>query len=107
MTNSNNDDHRKETDTNGLIVIKNIRKQFGKNVVLDGTSLNIEKGKTTVVIGPSGCGKTVLIKHLIVLLRPDDGEVYFDGQRIDNLPEDKLRHIRTRYGFLFQGGALF
>ncbi|MDD5459327.1 MAG: ABC transporter ATP-binding protein [Phycisphaerae bacterium] len=103
----NNGEHLKETDIGGVIVLKNIRKQFGEKVVLDGISLNIEKGKTTVVIGPSGCGKTVLIKHLIVLLRPDEGEVYFDGQRIDHLSEDKLRGIRTRYGFLFQGGALF
>ncbi|HDZ69095.1 MAG TPA: ATP-binding cassette domain-containing protein, partial [Phycisphaerales bacterium] len=70
-------------------------------------SLAIEKGKTTVVIGPSGCGKTVLIKHLIVLLRPSAGEVYFEKRRIDNLSESELNKIRTHYGFLFQGGALF
>jgi phospholipid/cholesterol/gamma-HCH transport system ATP-binding protein len=59
------------------------------------------------VIGPSGCGKTVLIKHLIVLLRPTAGEVYFKGERIDNLSEQELNEVRTHYGFLFQGGALF
>jgi phospholipid/cholesterol/gamma-HCH transport system ATP-binding protein len=92
---------------NGAIVLKNLTRKFGKNVVLDNISLTIEKGKTTVVIGPSGCGKTVLIKHLILLLRPSAGEVYFGKQRIDNLPEHKLNKIRTHYGFLFQGGALF
>jgi phospholipid/cholesterol/gamma-HCH transport system ATP-binding protein len=74
---------------------------------LDGINLTIEKGKTTVVIGPSGCGKTVLIKHLIILLRPSDGEVYFKNRRIDNLPEAELNKVRTHFGFLFQGGALF
>jgi len=96
-----------EKTSNGLITLKNLTKKFGNNVVLDNISLTIEKGKTTVVIGPSGCGKTVLIKHLIVLLRPSAGEVYFGKQRIDNLPEHELDKIRTHYGFLFQGGALF
>jgi len=92
---------------NNTIVVKNLTKKFGDKVVLDSVSLAIEKGKTTVVIGPSGCGKTVLIKHFIVLLRPSSGEVYFKGQRIDNLSEKELNKMRTRYGFLFQGGALF
>jgi phospholipid/cholesterol/gamma-HCH transport system ATP-binding protein len=60
-----------------------------------------------VVIGPSGCGKTVLVKNFIVLLRPSSGEVYFKNRRIDNLSEKELNNIRTHYGFLFQGGALF
>ncbi len=77
-------------------------KKFGSNVVLDNISLTIEKGKTTVIIGPSGCGKTVLVKHLIVLLRPSSGEVYFKDRRIDNLDENQLNKIRTHFGFLFQ-----
>ncbi len=91
----------------GIIVLKNITKKFGANVVLDNVSLTVEKGKTTVVIGPSGCGKTVLVKHLIVLLRPSSGEVYFKEKRIDDISERQLNEIRTHYGFLFQGGALF
>ena len=94
-------------NSNDVIVVKNLTKKFGDNMVLDNVSLGIEKGKTTVVIGPSGCGKTVLIKHFIVLLRPSSGEVYFKKQRIDNLNESELGKIRTHYGFLFQGGALF
>ena len=90
-----------------IIVLKNINKSFGSNVVLDDISLSFEKGKTTVIIGPSGCGKTVLIKHIIVLLRPDSGRVYFHDQRIDNMQEKQLNAVRTRMGFLFQGGALF
>jgi len=69
-------------------------------MVLDNISLSIEKGKTTVVIGPSGCGKTVLVKHLIALLRPTSGEVYFDDRRIDNLSEQALNEVRTHFGFL-------
>jgi len=94
-------------DDNSIIVLKNITKKFGDSVVLDDISLSIKKGKTTVILGPSGCGKTVLLKHLIVLLRPSSGEVYFKNNRIDDLPEHELDKIRTHYGFLFQGGALF
>ena len=107
MVESNENSSAPEKSSNGVITLKSLTKKFGKNVVLDNISLTIEKGKTTVVIGPSGCGKTVLIKHFIVLLRPSAGEVYFGKQRIDNLPEHELDKIRTRYGFLFQGGALF
>ncbi|MFH1718558.1 MAG: ABC transporter ATP-binding protein [Planctomycetota bacterium] len=96
-----------DDEGNGIIVLKNITKRFGSKVVLNNVSLAIEKGKTTVIIGPSGCGKTVLIKHLILLLRPNSGEVYFKGTRIDNLSENELNNVRTHYGFLFQGGALF
>jgi len=94
-------------DGGAIITLKNVTKKFGDNVVLDNLSLTIEKGKTTVVIGPSGCGKTVLIKHFIVLLRPNAGEVYFKNKRIDNRDENELNKIRTHYGFLFQAGALF
>ncbi len=96
-----------EENSNGVLRVKNLTKSFGTNVVLDNVSLNIEEGKTTVIIGPSGCGKTVLVKHLIALLRPNAGEVYFKNHRIDNLSENQLNNIRTHYGFLFQGGALF
>ncbi len=107
MTEGNGKNVSQVNNSDGLLVLKNITKKFGSNIVLDNVSLAIEKGKTTVVIGPSGCGKTVLIKHLIVLLRPNSGEVYFKKRRIDNLGENELNKIRTHYGFLFQGGALF
>jgi phospholipid/cholesterol/gamma-HCH transport system ATP-binding protein len=95
------------SETESLITLSNVSKDFGNNLVLDNISLDIEKGKTTVIIGPSGCGKTVLVKHLILLIRPTSGEVYFKDKRIDNLAEEQLYDIRTKYGFLFQGGALF
>jgi phospholipid/cholesterol/gamma-HCH transport system ATP-binding protein len=98
---------KKVEPDNGVIVVKNLVKKFHTELVLDGISLVAEKGKTTVVIGPSGCGKTVLMKHMIVLERPNSGEVYFKGRRIDDLSERELEQVRTQYGFLFQGGALF
>ncbi len=107
MIENNKSKQDSEKEGGEIIVVKNLSKKFGSNVVLDNISLGIEKGKTTVIIGPSGCGKTVLIKHLIVLLRPSSGEVYYKGVRIDNLPDDKLNKVRTNFGFLFQGGALF
>ncbi len=93
----------------GIIVLKNITKKFpgAAGVVLDDVSLAIEKGKTTVVIGPSGCGKTVLLKHMIVLMRPTSGEVYFKGSRIDDLDDSRLNGTRAHFGYLFQAGALF
>lgn len=98
-----------DSDNNNIPVIsvKNLVKRFGSLLVLNGISLDIEKGKTTAVIGPSGCGKTVLMKHMIALERPTSGEIYFRGEQIDNLSQKKLAKIRANYGFLFQGGALF
>ena len=107
MKNVNDKSGTQVGDSDGIIVLKNLTKKFGDNVVLDNVSLSIEKGKTTVVIGPSGCGKTVLVKHFIALLRPTSGEVYFEGRRIDDLSERDLNEVRTHFGFLFQGGALF
>ncbi|HPD48245.1 MAG TPA: ABC transporter ATP-binding protein [Anaerohalosphaeraceae bacterium] len=91
----------------GIIVVRNLVKTFNGREVLKNISLAFEKGKTTAIIGPSGCGKTVLMKHLIVLERPTSGEVYFKGQRVDELSERQLAPIRTQFGFCFQMGALF
>ncbi|MBL7106258.1 MAG: ABC transporter ATP-binding protein [Phycisphaerae bacterium] len=90
-----------------MIRTENLLKRFEENLVLNDVSMSIEKGKTTVIIGPSGCGKTVFIKHLIVLLRPTSGKVYYKNKRVDELDEDELSSIRTNFGFLFQSGALF
>jgi phospholipid/cholesterol/gamma-HCH transport system ATP-binding protein len=90
-----------------LIELRNVSKRFGKLIVLDRFSLSIDAGKSVVVIGPSGTGKSVLLKHIVGLLKPDSGEVWFDGQRIDKLAEAKIMELRRRFGFLFQMGALF
>jgi phospholipid/cholesterol/gamma-HCH transport system ATP-binding protein len=90
-----------------LIELKEVSKRFGRLVVLDHLSLSVERGKSLVVIGASGTGKSVMLKHIVGLLRPDSGEVWYDGRRIDDLPERALMEFRTRLGFLFQMGALF
>lgn len=100
-------DSAQGSHNDSVIALDGVTKKFGQKTVLENVSLGIQKGQTAVVIGPSGCGKTVLIKHLIVLLRPSSGEVYYRNRRIDNLNENELNGVRTHYGFLFQGGALF
>ena len=92
---------------NPIIELRHIHKRFGRLVVLDDVSLQIENGSSLVVIGASGTGKSVLLKHIVGLLRPDSGEVLFEGNRIDNLSERKLMDYRMQIGFLFQMGALF
>ena len=90
-----------------LIEIRKLHKRFGRLVVLNGVSLDVEEGQSLVVIGASGTGKSVMLKHIVGLLRPDRGEVWFDGKRIDGLPERDLVEVRKQFGFLFQMGALF
>jgi phospholipid/cholesterol/gamma-HCH transport system ATP-binding protein len=90
-----------------LIRLHNIHKSFGSLVVLSGLNLEVRQRESLVVIGPSGTGKSVLLKHLVGLLKPDQGEVYFKGQRVDNLNEAEWDPVRRHFGFLFQMGALF
>lgn len=90
-----------------IVELRNVSKQFGTLKVLQGISLALDPGQTTVVIGESGTGKSVLLKHIIGLLRPDQGEVYYEGQRIDQKTERELIDVRKNFGFLFQMGALF
>ena len=90
-----------------LIELRNLRKSFGRQRVLRDVSMRIERGECLVIIGASGSGKSVLLKHIVGLLKPDHGEVYYDGKRIDTLPERKLMEIRHHFGFLFQMSALF
>jgi len=90
-----------------VVRLVDVHKQFGDLVVLDGVNLKLRKGETTVIIGESGCGKSVLLNHIVRLLKPDRGEVYFHDQRIDNLPERELAVLRPHFGFLFQLSALF
>jgi phospholipid/cholesterol/gamma-HCH transport system ATP-binding protein len=90
-----------------ILRLAGVSKRFDKTVVLDGVDLDIQTGKTTVIIGPSGCGKSVLLKHMVGLIRPDRGEVFFRGHDITGLNERQLLPIRRKMGFLFQGAALF
>jgi len=90
-----------------LIELRKVSKRFGRLVVLNEVDLSIEEGQSVVIIGASGTGKSVLLKHIVGLLKPDRGEVWYDGKRIDQLSERDLVAIRIHFGFLFQMGALF
>lgn len=90
-----------------IFAIEGITKSFNEQKVLDDLSLSFNRGKSTVIIGPSGCGKTVLLKHLIGLIKPDEGKVFFNNIRVDTLPERKIMEMRQKCGFLFQSSALF
>ncbi len=90
-----------------MIKIKNLHKSFDSQKVLNGINLSIEEGQTFALIGGSGKGKSVLLKHIIGLLRPDEGEVLIAGQNIHKAYGKHLRQIKERMGVVFQLGALF
>lgn len=90
-----------------MIQLKNIHKSFKEHQVLRGINLEVPKGKLTVIIGRSGEGKSVLLKHMIGLIRPDQGEVVVDGSNIVTLDQWGLMEMRKKFGMLFQHAALF
>jgi len=94
-------------DSRPIIQFDDVHKSFNGLPVLRGATLDIAAGQTTVIIGPSGCGKSVLLKHVVGLLKPDRGRVFFHHHEISSLRENALVQIRPRMGYLFQGGALF
>lgn len=96
-----------ETANGPIVRLAGVSKSFGRFTVLDNVNLNVERGKITVVLGPSGTGKSVLLKHIVGLLKPDRGHVYFEGRCVDAMSERELVEMRTRIGYLFQLGALF
>jgi phospholipid/cholesterol/gamma-HCH transport system ATP-binding protein len=87
--------------------LQNVGVRFGPQEVLRDITLGIEAGQTVVVIGESGCGKTVLLKLVIGLLHPTVGRVVFDGKDLAKLGDREMTRQRLRFGFLFQGAALF
>jgi phospholipid/cholesterol/gamma-HCH transport system ATP-binding protein len=89
-----------------MIEIENVKKSFGANEVLTGVSLKVKDGATTVIIGSSGCGKTVLLKHIVGLMRPDEGRVLIDGLEVSDLYGGALLKLRERIGMVFQSSAL-
>ncbi|MFI5303462.1 MAG: ABC transporter ATP-binding protein [Nitrospiria bacterium] len=90
-----------------MIDIKNIHKSFNSHRVLSGVNLFIQKGESMVVLGGSGTGKSVLLKIVMGLLKPDQGEVFIEEQEITHLKEEALGEVRKKFGMLFQGAALF
>ncbi len=92
---------------NAKISIRNVHKSFGTKMVLDGVSVDVEKGQSLVVIGGSGSGKSVLLKCILGIIRPEQGEILVDGKNIVGMNERERKAMLTQFGMLFQGGALF
>jgi phospholipid/cholesterol/gamma-HCH transport system ATP-binding protein len=89
------------------IIIRNIYKSFGENEVLRGIDFTFETGKINMIIGASGSGKSVMLKCIVGLVEPDEGEVLYDGQSFYAGDKRQVRNIRQDIGMLFQGSALF
>ena len=90
-----------------MIEVRQLKKSFGPQSILEEVNFRIETGESAVIIGRSGGGKSVLLKHLIGLLQPDRGEVLIDGENIVGLDERQLLRVRRKFGMVFQGAALF
>lgn len=90
-----------------LISMKDVHKSFGPLNILKGIDLEINKGETLVIIGGSGTGKSVTLKLIIGLFAPDQGRVQFDGKSWEDLTPKQADRARQRFGYVFQGGALF
>jgi phospholipid/cholesterol/gamma-HCH transport system ATP-binding protein len=90
-----------------MIRVVAIDKAFNGTPVLEGISLQVRRGQFAALIGRSGHGKSVLLRHLAGMLRPDRGQVLVDGEDLAQLGARALRRLRRRFGFVFQGGALF
>ncbi|MCZ6480812.1 MAG: ABC transporter ATP-binding protein [candidate division NC10 bacterium] len=90
-----------------MVTIRNLHKSFDGQRVLRGVNLEVAQGEILVVIGRSGEGKSVLLKHLMGLLQPDQGQVLIGGVEITRLQGQALDRVRERSGVVFQGGALF
>lgn len=93
--------------TTPKIELSGVHKAFGSKKVLDGIHLTINKGESLVVIGGSGTGKSVLIKCILGILTPDKGSIKIDGVEVTRLSRSDRQKIMSKFGMLFQGGALF
>lgn len=92
---------------NTVVDIVNISKAFGTHVVLDNVSLKVEEGENMIVFGQSGTGKSVLLKCIVRLMEPDNGEIFIEDTNVLALSVKELNEIRKNLGFLFQGAALY
>lgn len=90
-----------------MISFRNVKKSFGSKHVLQGVSFDVEPGEVFFIIGASGVGKSVLIKHLIGLLYPDDGEIWLDGQEVSRFSEKEMYGVRKKCAMVFQHSTLF
>jgi len=89
------------------IRLTDVGKSFGGNCVLDGVTLAIEPGESLAIIGQSGSGKSVMLKCILGLIHPDRGSIQIDGTEATGLSSEALDRLRTKFGMLFQGSALF
>ena len=96
-----------ESHAEALVRLVGVEKKLGRQQVLRGVDLEIRHGESIVIIGRSGGGKSVLLKHIIALMQPDAGEVWFRDHNLAVLSEEQLVPIRKETGMLFQNGALF
>jgi phospholipid/cholesterol/gamma-HCH transport system ATP-binding protein len=90
-----------------IISLRGVTKSFGSHTVLQDISFDVPKSRITAILGPSGTGKSVLLKNIIGLLRPEQGEIWVDGDQIVGMGEKDLYRVRRKFGVLFQDGALF
>lgn len=90
-----------------VISLHGVTKRFGSHTVLEDVTFDVPRGKITSVLGPSGTGKSVLLKTIIGLLRPEEGQIYVDGEPIVGIRFKNMMRIRRKFGVLFQDGALF
>ena len=90
-----------------MIEVKNIRKSFNSNVILDDVSAKLDTGMCNLIIGASGSGKTVFMKCIVGLFHPDNGQILYDGKDFLTMGPDERKDIRKQIGMLFQGSALF
>lgn len=90
-----------------VVELDNVEKYFGQQKVLNGVSLKVRAGTTTVIVGASGQGKSVILKHMLGLMHPDSGRVTVFGQDLAKVTTKQLREIRSSFGVLFQNVALF
>jgi phospholipid/cholesterol/gamma-HCH transport system ATP-binding protein len=94
-------------ETQPIIAIENLYKSFGKNDILKGINLKLNKGENLVILGRSGSGKSVTIKCIVGLVEADKGSIKISGKEITNLKYDELNNLRVKIGFMFQNGALY
>lgn len=90
-----------------MIEIKHLKKSFGEKTILNDVNLVMQTGKCNLIIGSSGSGKTVLLKCIVGLFSPDEGEVIYDEQSMMDLSVQERKVLRQQIGMLFQGSALF
>ncbi|HOY64594.1 MAG TPA: ATP-binding cassette domain-containing protein, partial [bacterium] len=90
-----------------MIETKDLVVKFGSKTVLDGVNFRAAAGEIVTLMGGSGCGKSTLLRALMKLINATSGQIFIDGERVDDLSETKMNEVRKKMGMVFQEGALF